>query len=434
VVSGSIPKVIAAGVVFFLAGCRVGGQRKAPAIGEAYVGPALLNLRRDISMQSPTVATVKHGDRVEIIGQRRVFLRLRTAGGVEGWTTASQLMSAADMEDMKRLAERAAKMPAQGEATVYDSLNVHSQPSSRSPSFMQLRAKEKFAVLGHVVTPRIDLPHPPLVPPAPKKAPPVKKETPPSGKIVPPPMPKPPPLPQNWQAISRPTMADDETPAEDEEPAAPPVPDDDWSLIRTAAGQTGWVLTRRLTMAIPDDVAQYAEGRRIVTYFSLGTIDDGDAKKDVWLWTTIGEGRPPYDFDSFRVFIWSLRRHRYETAYIERNIQGFEPVRLDQFDYSGAGTAKGAPVKYPGFSICMRKKDGTLARRNYVLLTNIVRFAGESGCELPPPVFNIAALPKPGAKPVVSAPVAAPEPAADNRSFTQRIKSKLSRLLHHGKQ
>lgn len=430
-VSGSITKVTAAAVLLCLAGCRPGGPRHAAAIGEAYVGPALLNLRRDIAMQSPTAATVKHGDRLEILQQRRVFLRVRAASGVEGWTSASQLMSAADMAEMKRLAERAAKMPAQGEATAYDSLNVHSQPSSHSPSFMQVKAKEKFAVLAHVVTPRTDLPHPPLVPPAPKKAPPVKKED--TAKIGMPPMPKAPPLPQNWQELSRPTMEDEGTPSEEPEPAAPPAVEDDWSLIRTAGGQTGWALTRRLSMAIPDEVAQYAEGRRIVTYFSLGEIEDGDAKKDVWLWTTVGDGHPPYDFDSFRVFIWSLHRHRYETAYIERNIQGFEPVLLDRIDYAGAGRTKGEPVKYPGFSICLRKKDGTLARREYVLLTNIVRFAGERSCELPPPVFNLAALAKPGSQPPVNLPPAAPEQAAQEHGFVQKLKGKLSRLLHRNK-
>ena len=38
---------------------------------------------------------------------------------------------------------------------------------------------------------------------------------------------------------------------------------DDWNLVRTLDGKVGWVLTRPLSMAIPDEVAQYAEGHRI---------------------------------------------------------------------------------------------------------------------------------------------------------------------------
>ena len=66
---------------------------------------------------------------------------------------------------------------------------------------------------------------------------------------------------------------------------------DDWSLVRTQDGKVGWVLTRALSMAIPDEVAQYAEGHRITSYFALGHIEDGDSVKNNWLWTTITKGR-----------------------------------------------------------------------------------------------------------------------------------------------
>src|ERR1039457_6644848 len=33
-------------------------------------------------------------------------------------------------------------------------------------------------------------------------------------------------------------------------------------------------------------VAQYAEGHRITSYFSIGKIQDGGVQKDIWLWTT----------------------------------------------------------------------------------------------------------------------------------------------------
>jgi hypothetical protein len=334
------------------------------------------------------------------------------------------------MAEMRQLAERAAKMPVQGEATTYDVLRVHEQPSARSPSFLQIQAKEKFAVLAHVAMPRIELPRAPLIPPAPKKAPPARKESQPSAKISPPPMPKPPLLPQNWEELSKPGLDEEDAPEEEQAPAPPPTPEDDWSLIRTADGQTGWVLTRRISMAIPDEVAQYAEGRRIVAYFSLGAVEDGDSKKDIWLWTTAGDSHPPYDFDSFRVFIWSLRRHRYETAYIERNIQGYEPVLLDQIGYAGAGKTRGETVKYPGFSICMRKKDGSLVRRDYALLTNVVRFAGERSCELPPPVFTVASTAKTDGHPQVAPPPAATAPPAENRGFVEKLEERLRGWWH----
>ena len=65
-----------------------------------------------------------------------------------------------------------------------------------------------------------------------------------------------------------------------------PIPLEDWYLVRTKDGKAGWVLSRMVSMAIPDEVAQYAEGHRITSYFSLGKVDDDGVQK------TTGSGRP----------------------------------------------------------------------------------------------------------------------------------------------
>src|SRR5581483_9101461 len=55
-------------------------------------------------------------------------------------------------------------------------------------------------------------------------------------------------------------------------PPAKPVVLEDWTLVRTKNNQCGWVLSRNLMMSIPDEVAQYAEGKRITSYFDLGAV------------------------------------------------------------------------------------------------------------------------------------------------------------------
>ncbi len=154
------------------------------------------------------------------------------------------------------------------------------------------------------------------------------------------------------------------------------VPMDDWNLVRTPDGKVGWVLTRPLSMAIPDEVAQYAEGHRITSYFPLGQVHDGDSVKNNWLWTTITKGGQPYEFDSFRVFVWSLRHHRYETAYIERNVVGHYPVQV-----TNAGSM-------PSFSVVVEGVDGHLYRKTYsfdsyrihMVQPGALRSSGEGGC------------------------------------------------------
>jgi SH3-like domain-containing protein len=382
-------------------------------LGEAFVGPASLGLRSDIPTQSATVVTVKHGDRVQILQQRRSFLRVRAPNGAEGWTDQRQLLAAEDMAALKAMAKRAAAMPSQGRATTDAELRVHIQPAAKSPSFLTLKENEKVEVLTHLVRTRTELPRKPLVSPPPKKPKATGRKPPKAAQYPPPPMPVPPPPPPNWVEMSKSAEPDDAPPAESENPV-PPQPTDDWSLVRAADGQAGWVLTRRLRMAIPDEVAQYAEGHRIVSYFSLGSVSDGDPKKDTWLWTTIGGGSPPYDFDSFRVFAWSTRRHRYETEYIERNLTGYAPVELEPVRFSG-GKGKNAPAgeQYQGFSVCVEKKDGQRYRRQYAVMNTLVRFAGEQPCEAPP-AFEFGNLP--------TAPHAASAAQPPSQSLWQRVK------------
>lgn len=401
--------------MLLLAACA-GGPPRAPAIGEAYVGPAILTIRSDFPLDSKAVATVKHGERLDIVQRHRKFMRVRTRAGAEGWVSESQLLSAADMANLNTLADRAAKMPSQGIATSFGDLNVHTQPNAHAPSFVLIKAGEKFTVLGHLIAPRTDLQRAALIPPAPKKV--VQKAL-KEAKYPPLAVPKPPGPPPDWLALSKTDMPPEDAAATEEKP----VPTDNWSLVKTASGQTGWVLTRRLVMAIPDEVAQYAEGHRIVSYFPLGYVEDGDQKKAIWLWTTMSHSGEPYDFDSFRVFVWSLKRHRYETAYIDRSMKGYAPVLLKEVDY-GVPTRAGreaATAKYPGFSICEESSDGQRVRREFALLGNIVRFAGQTPCEAAPPLEVAQSATPEGSR------TAAPA-AAHTGTLAQRIKEKVKAI------
>lgn len=402
--------LVAALLVF--AGCRSGPAARAPAIGQAFVGPATLKIHGDISLQSPTVATVKHGQRLEILARRRSLIRVRTPGGTEGWTETRQLLAASDMASLQELAERAAKMPSQGQGSSYSDLNAHTQPSRAAPSFLQIRAAEKFDLLATIALPRTDLPRAPLVFPAPPKK--VAKKEDSKTKIPPPPMPKPPPPPADLLELSG--RDQDEPAPEPEEPAErAPAALDYWSLVRVSTGQAGWVLTRHVSMAIPDEVAQYAEGHRIVSYFSLGQLADHDERKEIWLWATVASGIHDYDFDSFRVFVWSFRHHRYETSHVERNLEGYLPVLAKPAGANGQAE--------PGFSICVVNRADKRVRREYVLASGRVRLVSESDCPATPPVYT-----PPTASAVAAAASAAPAAPPPQRGFFQRLKERWKAL------
>lgn len=359
-----------------------------PATGTGYAGPANLNLRSELGAKSQVVATAKHGDRLEVLETRRRFVKVRTAAGVVGWTDVNQLLSEQQMSDLHRLAGSAAKLPSQGAATVYEALNIHAEPYRQSTSFFQIPEGGSVEVIGHRITPHA------APPPASKSVAVHRTTTTKKAKakaqvsaLRPPP--PPPPPPPNWLDLSRPHGASTAASAAahpssgQPQAAAPPPAEDDWSLVRTRNGDTGWALSRMLVMSIPDEVAQYAEGHRVTAYLSLGDVQDKlkDETKSNWLWTTASAGLRPYDFDSFRVFVWSSKRHHYETAYIERNVKGYYPVET---------------VSLPGqdekaFSVVLEDKDGKLYKRTYAFNGYHMRMISKTPYEPPPPLPEVRA-------------------------------------------
>ncbi len=353
--------VLSTFLILILPGCQTSAPR-APVIGEAFAGPSTLPVRKEISPKSAVTATVHHGEKLQILQQHRHFVKVRTANDAEGWVDERLLLDAAAISALRQLSNDTKRYPSQGQATTYDILNVHTEPNRLSPSYLQVQPGERVDVIGHKLAPKGAPSRKSLVlaPKAPRRARDKKREK--SSRIPPPAAPAAPKPPPDWIQLSKERTPDPDPvpppkPAEEPEPVAP----DDWTLIRNKAGQSGWVLTRRIYMAIPDEVAQYAEGKRISSYFSLGKIEDEGKTKDIWLWTTIDSGMHPYDFDSFRVFVWSLRHHRYETAYIQRHLEGFFPVRAVE----------------NGFSLVLQKEDGRRYRQSFSMAGNRVQFDGE---------------------------------------------------------
>jgi hypothetical protein len=385
------------------------GPRRAPAIGEAFVGPLHLQIRADVASQSQGLAKLQHGERVEILQQKRRAIKVRTARGAEGWVDERQLLSGREMEELGQLAEAAKTLPSQGKATSYSDLNVHTLPARQAPSFIQLKDGATAEILLYRLVPRADAKRRPLLPPPPKApkrtAAKKPKEQP---KVPPPPMPQPPAPPSDWLEMSKTDLEDEDDPQPEAKPPqpAPAVPIERWSLIRVPGGAAGWVLARLLVMSIPDAVAQYGEGKRIVAYFPLGEAA-GEEKQHHWLWTTSVQGPQEYDFDSVRVFIWNTRRRRYETSYIDRNVTGFLPVLAREVQWQGR--------KAPGFSLCVLNKEGRRVRREFAFVENRVRGAGEQPCEAPP---ALAARPVQG----LELPAAQPPPPAPKGSAWERLR------------
>jgi hypothetical protein len=355
------------------------GPEPVSAIGEAFAGPITLTVRQELSLKSPVVATVKHGERLDVLSVRRRFMRVRTASGAEGWCDSEKLLTTEQMARLRAVAEAAAKLPSQAEATVFDARNVHTEPHRLAPSFLMLKEEERFHVLGHrlvargpyesEVTKKIEKASAPLPRKRPGRSSKSKDRPKKDDDVELPPMPAAPPVPVNWRELSFRSPSEAAPPPKKEERSAlsmlirqpqEPPKFEDWSLIRSKDGRAGWILTRTMTMTIPDDVSRYAEGHRITSWFDLGDVKDGDIVKKHYLWTTIVKGGEPYEFDGFRIFVYNAKRHRYETGYREKNVRGYFPSALHPVEVTEGRKTR----TVQGFSLVV-EEDGAFVRKTY---------------------------------------------------------------------
>ncbi|MBI5283244.1 MAG: SH3 domain-containing protein [Candidatus Solibacter usitatus] len=405
----------------WLAGCGSSRQQD-PVIGEAFVGPTTLQVREELTARAELAATVKHGDRLEIIGRRRRFLKVRTKSGEEGWVDGRQLLSTGNMNELRRLGERAAKAPSQGRATVFETLNVHTAPNRQSPSFLHITPAQQVDVIAHERAARMPFDPPDLIEAGPMDQPAKKARRKKSEPAVPPPPAgRPPGVPDDWLEVSgwpggvAPTP--EKAAAKDGPPGPSPstAPMDEWTLVRAPGGRAGWVLSRMLLMAIPDEVAQYAERARISAYFSIGSVKDRGETKPIWLWATLSRGGVKWHFDSLRVFVWSSRRHRYETSFIERGLKGYLPLLLED---PGSGAAS-------GFRVVVEEKNGSLAERSYVFTNYRARVVSRRDAAAPEP-WQETAAPGPETRPGSGSPAkeAWQEKA---KGYLEGLKDKLKR-------
>ena len=118
---------------------------------------------------------------------------------------------------------------------------------------------------------------------------------------------------------------------------------------------------------VPLDIAQYAEGQHIVAALVLDEVPDADKKVAQYL-VMLTEPRDgmPFDYNQIRVFTWNVKRHRYETAYRERNLNGVLPVSVTHENFDKEGTL-------PVFVLHVKDADGKITDRKYKLNMPIVR-------------------------------------------------------------
>jgi len=287
-------------VLVVLSGCS--RLRPKPAPQYVYVTAKQTFLRDRVAAVSNRTGTVENGERLRILEHGRRFVRVQSDKGEVGWIDEKVVASQEVFDQFEDLKQQHQSDPTIASGVVRDDVYLHASPGRDTERFFRLAEGEKLKLLKRATLPK------PLPPGqrAALAAPAVVAKGGAKG------------------AKSKAAVSD-----------GPPAPVmEDWWLVRDSKGDTGWLYSRMMDVDAPDELTRYSEGQRMVGAYILTRVNDPDApqdEKNVPEYVTVlspYQAGLAYDFDQVRVFTWNIKKHRYETGYRDKNIEGYLPVEI----------------------------------------------------------------------------------------------------------
>jgi hypothetical protein len=359
-------------LVVALVACGHGPGRQEEIL---YVTAPQTFLRDRVAPVYTKTGTVRNGDPVTILEHGKRWERVRNAKGEEGWLQDRYLVGEDVFSGFQQLYRQHQSDPAQAHGTLRNDFRLHLTPGRDTDRLFLLKDGDKVEMLQRtsVVKSASSAPPPPIsqqalaVSPEKQDASEAAKEEEKEykGKEKP----SAPPTPPAKRPVVEKLSPKEKAQHEKLFAAAPAAPMEDWWLVRDSQHHAGWVLGRMIDLDVPLEIAQYAEGQRIVAFFPLTTVHDLEENKDEpYYLVLLSEPKDgmPFDYNQVRVFSWNLRKHRYETAYRDRNIFGVLPVSVGRESFEKLGDE-------PTFTIRVRDEEGKIGEQKYRLEGVIVK-------------------------------------------------------------
>jgi SH3-like domain-containing protein len=293
-----------------------------------YVSARQMYLHDRVAAVSNRVAEVTNGQPLEVLEQSRRFLKVKTEKNEIGWIEERAVIDGKTFQAFDQLGVQHRQDPVVASGTLRDEIYLHLTPGREAERFYLLGANSKVQLLARASIPR-------AMPGTGQFPRPLVLKSGPTAKT------------SNPRSDSKPAV---KSAAPGSTARIPGQPDavqpilEDWWLVRDDQGRAGWLLAGRMDVDVPDEIAAYAEGQRYVGAYVLNKVVDKAASTPnheipqyVTVLSPIKAGLP-FDFDQVRVFTWSIRHHRYETAFRLHPIQGYLPVRVTPASTGGAPT------------------------------------------------------------------------------------------------
>jgi hypothetical protein len=314
---------------------------KHETLGEAFVSEKVAPLLSGIAQVREQVATLHYGERVDVVGKRNDYVKVRTNAGTVGWVESRQLMEPAVWQRSVKLLDQTRGMPLQARGRTKVSTNLRVQPGRTEPRLYKFGRNAPVEIVGRAVADWVQAADEKEAANEPQET---KKE--------------------DWFLVRGvATRPPGEAAARAAESTNTTQPGDQTTPI------AGWVVARFVELDLPDPVREGVSSANIrpVAWFELNRVSDPSGNKPQFL---VAAARGPEgqvcDFTALRVYTWYVKKSRYETAFIENNLCGQLPVRL------GKG-----PKGEPEFRF--RVMDGNKEERVYRLNQTVVRRVREAG-------------------------------------------------------
>lgn len=261
-----------------------------------------------------TIATMKPGDRAEVLKRTQNWMKVRLEDGQVGWVEAKNMLDAVTFQGGRRLFESLARTPVQAAGRSRSLVKLRLGPARDASQIGQLEAQEKVDIFDRRL---VDV---------------------------------------SSEAPCEAATSAGESVAE----GAPRR--EAWYLVRSGP-KAGWALGRLIDLDVPESVAAYAQGTNMVAWLVLNTVDDEGQKVPQYL-AADRKGTQEADFNHIRVLTWWPKTHHYVTAYVESNLNGHFPIRVARVD--------GKPV----FRLRLVDSQGNRFQRVYELSDTLTRLLG----------------------------------------------------------
>jgi len=257
-------------------------HKKLP-LEEAYIGSQGATVWNTTAQIRSPVANLTYGQSVQVYQRDVDYVLVGTQAGVRGWVASASLMDPDIWRRMALLAETTKSMPVQAIGHTNARTNIHTLPGRQAPVILQVPGNSPLVVLKHSI---------------------------------------------GAEGVSLLAAGANSTGRSA----------DYWLVradVKNIGSVSGWVLGHLVSLDLPEPLPGYqsSEAMTIVAWFEINrAIDSSGSVRTEYLvagtrnlQSRAGHGAG-CDFTLARVYTWSSKHQRYETAFLDSSLCGKLPI------------------------------------------------------------------------------------------------------------